>query len=94
MSGYPNPNYGPMPEYPSNVGESCENPKPYRFYDGATFCTDVNITSNLNVSGITTTSGLVVNGIEFVPVLFQGFYRRAEIGADFGPFPPVPPPTV
>ena len=94
MSGYPNPNYGPMPEYPSNVGESCENPKPYRFYDGATFCTDVNIGGVLSVSGVTDTSRLIVNGTEFVPVLFQGFYILAEVGAKFDVVPPVPPLTL
>ena len=40
MSGYPNPNYAPMPTYPSSVGESCDNPKPYWFWKGGTFCGD------------------------------------------------------
>ena len=84
MSGYPDPNYGPLPEYPSNIGDSCDTPKPYRFYDGATFCNDVTINSDLTVGGLTKTSRLTVNGTEFIPTLFQGFLILAEAGAFFG----------
>ena len=87
MSGYPNPNYGPLPEYPSNIGESCESPKPRRFYDGAVFCSDVVINSNLTVGGSTSTSRLIVGGVEFAPVLFQGFLILAEVGASFSASP-------
>jgi hypothetical protein len=87
MSGYPDPNYGPLPEYPSSIGESCATPKPYWFYDGATFCNDVTIKSDLTVGGLTKTSRLIVNGTEFVPTLFQGFLILAEVGASFGPSP-------
>jgi hypothetical protein len=49
MSGYPDPNYAPPDQYPSTVGESCDNPKPYWHYKGATFCEDVNINGALTV---------------------------------------------
>jgi len=84
VSGYPDPNYGPMPEYPSDLGTSCQKPKPGWFWDGGTFCNNVTINSNLTVAGTTTTSRLVVNGTEFVPTLFQGFLVLAEVGANFG----------
>jgi hypothetical protein len=84
VSGYPDPNYGPLPEYNSNIGESCATPKPRWFYDGATFCNDVTINSDLSVEGTTTTDRLVVNGTEFRPTLFQGFLILAAVGARFG----------
>ena len=80
MSGYSDPNYGPLPEFPSNIGDSCATPKPRWFYDGATFCNDI------DVGGLTTTSRLVVDGIEFVPTLFRGFLILAEVGSRFPGF--------
>ena len=70
MSGYPNPDYGPLDGYPSTVGESCDNPKPAWFWEGGTFCTDVNINRNLIVYGITTTDRLIVNGVEYTQHVF------------------------
>jgi hypothetical protein len=87
MSGYPDPNYGPLPDYPSDVGTSCQNPKPGWFWAGGTFCGDVTLNSNLSVAGLTTTSRLVVGGTEFVPTLFEGFLILAEAGASFNPTP-------
>ena len=77
MSGYPDPDYGPLPDYPSNIGDSCATPKPRWFYDGATFCNDI------DVGRITTTSRLVVDGVEFVPTRFQGYLILAEVGSRF-----------
>lgn len=67
MSGYPDPNYAPAPEYPSDAGLSCATPKPRWFYDGATFCDDVNIDGNLTVSGL-----LTVSGVTFKPTTIVG----------------------
>jgi hypothetical protein len=86
MSNYPNPDYGPLPDYPSNIGESCATPKPRWFYDGATFCNDVTINSDLAVGGLTSTSRLIVDGVEFAPAKFQGFLILAEVGAKFNSF--------
>lgn len=85
MSGYPDPNYGPLGEYPSNIGESCTTPKPFWFYNGAAFCNDVTINSDLSVKGLTSTGQLVVAGTEFVPTHFEGFLILAEKGAVFRP---------
>lgn len=87
MNDYPDPNYGPLPGYPSNIGDSCATPKPRWFYDGAVFCNDVTINSDLSVSGITQTSRLVVRGTEFVPTNFEGFLILAEVGASFSSSP-------
>lgn len=83
MSGYPDPNYGPLEEYPSNIGESCATPKPFWFYDGASFCNDVTINTDLSVMGTTSTRRLIVSGTEFVPTRFQGFLILAQKGATF-----------
>ena len=86
MSGYPDPNYGPLPDFPSNIGDSCATPKPRWFYDGATFCNDIDVgnlttTLQLVVGDLTTTSRLIVDGIEFVPTCFRGFRILAEVGS-------------
>ena len=64
MSGYPDPNYAATPVYPSDVGSSCSNPKPYWFYDGATFCNDVTIGNNLLTENATVNGNLVTNSFE------------------------------
>jgi hypothetical protein len=60
MSGYPNANYAGTPDYNVVSGTNCENAKPYNFYKGGTFCEDVDIKTDLTVSGnITATTGLI-----------------------------------
>lgn len=71
MSGYPDPNYAPPDLYPSDVGTSCAKPKPRWFYDGATFCNDVTINTDLTVAGLTTTAELIVAGVQFQPTVIQ-----------------------
>jgi hypothetical protein len=73
MSGYPDANYAPPDTYPSDIGTSCSRPKPRWFYDGATFCSDVNINTSLTVAGLTTTAELIVAGIQFKPTVIQAF---------------------
>lgn len=70
MSSYPDANYAPMPSYPSVVGESCANPCPYTFYDGGTFCSDVDINANLSVTGVVAAGSLIVNGVTYRKTLF------------------------
>ena len=64
MSNYPDPNYAAAPDYPSDVGLSCANPKPYWFYDGATFCTDVTINNNLFTVNANVSSSLVTSTLQ------------------------------
>ena len=71
MSGYPDANYPPMPTYVYNIGESCDNPCPYTYYDGGTFCSDVTINASLSVSGDTATGTLTVGGKLYKPVLMD-----------------------
>jgi hypothetical protein len=79
MSNYPDPNYATTPTYPSNTGTDCSNPKPYWFYDGATFCNDVTIGNNLVTNSFAVTSPTITVGdTEYQGVLFlnnyDGFY--------------------
>ena len=74
MSGYPDPNYAPLPTYPSDVGLSCDKPCPYTFYDGGTFCSDVTINTNLSVAGEVAAGSLIVGGTNFIPTLFLNHY--------------------
>jgi hypothetical protein len=77
--GYPDANYAAPPDYTVDSGTNCENAKPYRFYEGATFCNDVEIRANLTVGqNITSPNGLI-GGAQFteeetvisVPVLID-----------------------
>jgi hypothetical protein len=81
MSGYPDPNYAPPDLYPSSVGESCENPKPFWFYKGANFCEDVTVGGNLNVESETVLNTLKVqdlsievDGLAYSSFLFLNNY--------------------
>ena len=99
MSGYPNPNYAPMPTYPSNVGESCDNPKPYWFWKGGTFCGDVNIKGTLDAGSViaetlsVTSEPIVVAGTSYSRVLFQNpfdglfYYVLAAAAPEPAPLP-------
>ena len=97
MSGYPDPNYAPPETYPSTVGESCENPKPYWFYKGATFCEDVTILGSLTTTTLTVqTDSVTVDGDQYEKTLFQNpydgkfYYVLAnKLPKDFVP-PPIP----
>jgi hypothetical protein len=84
MSGYPDANYAAPPDYTVESGTNCENAKPYRFWDGAYFCSDVTVNANLSVVGTVTvdqntvvkgrllTNELQVKEIEFRAVLLPG----------------------
>ena len=96
MSGYPNADYGGLPEYPSEVGTSCGNPKPAWYWEGGSFCNDVTIGGNLSVMGTVSTSKLVVSQTEFAPVLFlnpyDGLFYQVLASAPY-PSDFVPPPV-
>lgn len=63
MTGYPDPNYAPPPNYDVESGTNCGNAKPYRFWDGAYFCSDVTVNANLAVAGtVTISADAVVKG--------------------------------
>ena len=97
MSGYPDPNYAPPDTYPSTVGESCENPKPYWFYKGGTFCEDVTIFGSLTTATLTVQEDSVtVGGDQYEKTLFRNpydgrfYYVLAnKLSKDFVP-PPAP----
>lgn len=58
--GYPDADYAAPPDYSVESGTNCKNAKPYRFWEGATFCGDVEIKTNLTVKqNITSTTGLI-----------------------------------
>lgn len=58
--GYPDANYAGPPDYSVESGTNCKNAKPFRFYEGATFCGDVTINTNLTVGqNITAFTGLI-----------------------------------
>lgn len=60
MAGYPDPNYAPPPNYEVESGTNCENAKPARYWQGGTFCGDVEIKTNLTVGqNITAFTGLI-----------------------------------
>jgi hypothetical protein len=97
MSGYPDPNYAPPETYPSTVGESCENPKPYWFYKGGTFCEDVTILGSLTTTTLTVqTDSVTVGGDLYEKILFRNPYDSKfyyvlahKLPKDFVP-PPIP----
>jgi hypothetical protein len=60
MSGYPDPDYAAPPDYTVESGTNCSNAKPYRFWDGAHFCSDVTVSADLEVTGNVTISGNTV----------------------------------
>lgn len=74
MSGYPDPNYGPLPNYGGGSGDSCANPKPYKFFNGGYFCDSITIGQSLTVLGRTLTEFLSVAGKEVSPKLFLNGY--------------------
>lgn len=66
MSGYPDSNYAPPPNYDVVSGTDCSNAKPFRFWNGAYFCADVTVDTNLKVIGnLTATTGQIA-GAEFL----------------------------
>ena len=91
MSGYPDANYAPAPEYPSTVGTSCQDPAPARFWKGGVFCTDVTIQGTLNVGNLKVDSEPIdVGGTLYSQTLFlnpfDGFYYH--VLASRAPTPP------
>ena len=94
MSGYPDPNYAPPDTYPSSVGESCADPKPYWYYSGATFCKDVTINGNLDVGTLNvltepvTVAGTTYTKTRIVDLLGNAWYVLASPAPSGGiPFP-------
>jgi hypothetical protein len=92
MTSYPDANYAPMPSYPSSIGDSCAKPCPYTFYDGGTFCSDVDINTNLSVAGSVAAGSLIVGGVSYKKTLFlnsfDGLYYYVlanKLPADFIP---------
>jgi hypothetical protein len=102
MSGYPDANYAPAPEYPSTVGTSCQDPAPARFWEGGTFCTDVTIIGNLNTGTLNvltepvTVAGTIYQRRLIVDLLGNSWYVLAAAAPSpvlpF-PWPPSPPST-
>lgn len=60
MLGYPDADYAAPPDYSVESGTNCGNAKPARFWQGGTFCGDVEIKTNLTVGqNITAATGLI-----------------------------------
>lgn len=60
MIGYPDTDYAAAPDYDIVSGTNCGNAKPDFFWEGGTFCKDVEIKSNLTVEGnLTAATGLI-----------------------------------
>ena len=60
MSGYPDANYAPPPNYDVESGTNCGNAQPFLFWKGAHFCEDVIIDTNLEVVGdVQATTGTI-----------------------------------
>lgn len=91
--GYPNANYSSAPEYPSDVGTGCGNPKPAWYWEGGTFCGNVTINQNLSVLQNIETTTLTIEGTPYTPTLFLNsfdgmFYKvlaSAPYPSDFVP---------
>jgi hypothetical protein len=92
MSGYPDPDYAPPDTYPSNMGESCENPKPAWFWRGGTFCTDVTIQGSLDTGTLqVVTEPITVGGTSYSRTLFlnpaDGLYYYVLASSAPSPLP-------
>lgn len=60
MIGYPDADYAAPPDYSVESGTDCSNAKPALFWEGGTFCGDVEIKTNLTVGGnVTAVTGLI-----------------------------------
>ena len=42
--------FDPTPDYSVESGTNCSNAKPYLFWDGAYFCSDVTVNTNLTIT--------------------------------------------
>ena len=56
----PDPTFDPTPDYSVESGTNCGNAKPYLFWNGGYFCSDVTVNTNLTVTeNLTASTGTV-----------------------------------